>query len=200
MENPARVDRPIHDLLRRRWSPRAFDPRPVEREKLLAILEAARWAASSNNEQPWSYIVATTDEPEEYEQMLSCLVPGNQVWAKHAPVLMISVVKTIFSRNGTPNRVAFHDVGAASAQLTIEALAHGLFVHQMGGIELGRIKVVYGLPENHEPVAGLAVGYPGDPSMLDDKLRTRETAARVRKRVGEFAFSRKFGQPSPLVR
>jgi nitroreductase len=198
MEKPADVAHPIHELLRRRWSPRAFDPRPVEREKLFSILEAARWAASSNNEQPWSYLVATKEEPEEFAKMVSCLVPGNQVWAKHAPVLMISVVKTVFARNNAPNRVALHDVGAASCSLTLQALSLGLFVHQMGGIELARIKEVYALPEHHEAVAGLAVGYPGDPGTLDEKLREREMAGRTRKPVEQFVFRGTFGNPAGL--
>ncbi|HZZ44911.1 MAG TPA: nitroreductase family protein [Tepidisphaeraceae bacterium] len=196
MEKPAQTDHEIAEILRRRWSPRAFANKPVEREKLLSILEAARWAASSSNEQPWSYIVATADQPAEFAKMVDCLVPGNQIWAKHAPVLMISVVKTIFSRNGTPNRVAMHDVGAASAQLTAEAMTLGLFVHQMGGIELGKIKIGFALPDNHEPVAALAVGYPGEVSMLpDEKLKEREMAARTRKPLMEFIFTGKFGQP-----
>ena len=200
MEKPAATEHAITDVLRRRWSPRAFDPRPVEREKLLSVLEAARWAASSNNEQPWSYIVATKDDAAEYEKLLSCLVPGNQTWAKNAPVLMLSVVKTIFARNNTPNRVALHDVGAASAQLTAEALTLGLFVHQMAGIELGRVRHLYALPDNHDPVAAIAIGYPGDPAMLDEKLRERETAPRTRKHLSEFVFAGSFGTPVPLVK
>lgn len=201
MEKLAQTDYPIIDVLQRRWSPRAFSTKPVEKEKLLACLEAARWAASSNNEQPWSYLVATAQEPEEFAKLVSCLVPGNQIWAKQAPVLMISVMKTVFSKNGTPNRVAMHDVGAASAQLTAQAMSLGLFVHQMGGIELSKIKVVYGLPDNHEPVAGLAVGYPGDPALLpDEKLREREMTSRVRKPLDQFVFSGSFGNVSSLLK
>jgi nitroreductase len=200
MEKPAPAEHSIADVIRRRWSPRAFSPRPVEREQLLSLLEAARWAASSSNEQPWSYIVAAKEDAAEFEKMLSCLVPANQIWAKHAPVLMLSMVKNIFSRNNTPNRVALHDVGAASAQLTAEATSIGLFVHQMGGIELGRIKVLYALPDNHEPVAAIAIGYPGDPNTLDDKLRERESAPRTRKPLSEFVFANSFGTPSPLVK
>lgn len=200
MDKPAATDHPIHDLLRNRWSPRAFDPRPVEKEKLLTLLEAARWAASSNNEQPWSYLVATKDEPEAFSTMLSCLLPANQVWARHVPVLMISVAKTFFSRNNAPNLWAHHDVGAASAQLTLQATALGLVVHQMAGIEVGRIKVTYKLPDRYDPCAALAIGYPGSPDSLEEKLRERELAPRVRKPLGEFVFGGAVGEPSSLVK
>jgi nitroreductase len=199
MDKPAPTDHPITDVLTKRWSPRAFDPRPVEREKLLSLLEAARWAASSNNEQPWSYLVATQEDPAAFSTMLACLLPANQLWARHAPVLMISVAKMFFARNNAPNRCAEHDVGAASAQLVVEATSLGLVVHQMAGIETGRIRVTYKLPDRHEPVAALAVGYPGSPDALDEKLRERELAPRVRKPLREFVFGGVFGTPSTLT-
>jgi nitroreductase len=193
MEKPAKSDHDIHPLIKRRWSPRAFDPRPVERDKLLRILEAARWAASSNNEQPWTYLLATQENPAEFAKMLACLVPGNQAWAQHAPVLMISVAKTFFDRNQQPNRVALHDVGAASAQLTGEALNQGLFVHQMAGIEPDKIRADYQLPPGHEPVAALAIGYPGNPDTLPEPFKSRETAERTRKPISQFVFTDTWG-------
>src|SRR3954467_4998630 len=115
MINPAP---PILDLIHKRWSPRAFADRPVEPDKLLSLLEAARWAPSSSNEQPWSYFVATREEPAEFERMVGCLVEANQVWARHAPVLMISIARKVFARNGKTNEHARHDVGQAAAYLT----------------------------------------------------------------------------------
>lgn len=199
MDKPAATDHPIHDLLRNRWSPRAFDPRPVEKDKLLSILEAARWAASSNNEQPWHYLLATQEDAAAFSTMLSCLVPANQVWARHAPVLMISVAKTFFARNNTPNRCADHDVGAASAQLTAQATALGLFVHQMAGIEPSRIRATYKLPDRYDPIAALAIGYPGSPDALEEKLRARELSPRNRNPLSSFVFSGTFGSPSSLT-
>src|SRR3954463_9809046 len=158
MERLRDAAHPIHDLLRRRWSPRAFSDRPVEREKLLSVLEAARWAPSSNNEQPWHYLVARKEEPEEFARLLACLVEKNQSWAKAAPVLMLSVASTVFARNGKPNRHALHDVGQAVADLTVQATALGLFVHQMAGFSAEKARETYGIPENAEPVAALAVG------------------------------------------
>src|SRR5829696_1208912 len=124
---------PVHDLVRRRWSPRAFSSRAVERETLLSVLEAARWAPSSFNAQPWSFLVATQEDPAGFERMLNCLVPQNQAWAKAAPVLMIAVAKTHFEHNGKPNRHALYDTGQAVAFLTLQATALDLYVHQMAG-------------------------------------------------------------------
>src|SRR6185437_5594635 len=148
MEKPADTQYPVHDLIRKRWSPRAFADKPVPAEALRSVLEAARWSASSFNEQPWRYIVATRESPQAFQQMLGCLMEKNQRWAKGAPVLMLSFFKKTFSANGRPNRVAPHDVGAASAQLTFEATARGLAVHQMGGIELDKIRSTYHVPDD----------------------------------------------------
>jgi nitroreductase len=142
---------PVEDLLRQRWSPLAFSERPVEPEKLCSILEASRWAASSFNEQPWSFIVASKDNQDEFNRLLSCLAEGNQEWAQKAPVLMISVAKLHFERNGVENRHAFHDVGAAAANLAIQATALGLFIHQMAGFDVPKVREVYNIPEGYEP-------------------------------------------------
>src|SRR5437879_4076372 len=126
MEKLAETQYPIHGLLRRRWSPRAFSSRPVEPDKLRSLWEAARWAPSSYNEQPWSFIVATKDDEAEYARLLSCLVEGNIQWAQHAPVLMVSVARLSFEEDGKPNRHAFHDVGQAVSNLIVQATALGL--------------------------------------------------------------------------
>ena len=199
MKKPAPAEYPIHELIRDRWSPRAFQARPVELGKLLSILEAARWAPSSSNEQPWSFLVARAEEKEEFEKMLGCLVEGNRVWAKGAPVLIITVAKRSFSNNGKPNRGAVHDVGLASESLTLQAVALGLATHGMAGIEREKIHDVYGLPEDCEAVAAWAVGYPGEPSMLEGALREREEAPRERKELKEFVFTGRFGKPATVL-
>ena len=199
MEKPAETQFPIHDLLRRRWSPLAFADRLVEPEKLRSILEAARWAASSFNEQPWGFIVATKQDEPEWSRLLSCLVEGNQVWAKQAPVLMVSVVKLTFGRNGESNRHAWHDVGLAVGNLVVQATSLGLSVHQMAGILPDKVRELYGLPHGFDPVAGLALGYVGDPDSLPEPLHQREQAQRMRKPLTEFIFSTRWGQVSPLV-
>jgi len=199
MEKPADTQYPIHDLLRRRWSPRAFSDRRVEPDTLRSLLEAARWAPSSFNEQPWSFILATKDDPAEFGRLLSCLVDGNIQWAQHAPVLMVSVARLSFEDDGKPNRHAFHDVGLAVANLIVQATALGLVVHQMAGIFPDKIRELYGIPEGYEAVAGIALGYPGDPQSLPEGLRKRELAPRERKPMTEFVFSGRWGQTSPIV-
>lgn len=199
MEKPATTQYPIHDLLKRRWSPRAFSDRPVEADALRSLLEAARWAPSSYNEQPWSFLAAAKQEPAEYARLLSCLVEGNIQWAQHAPVLMISVARLAFEENGKPNRHAFHDVGQAVGDLTVQATALGLVVHQMAGFHPDKVRELYGVPEQFEPVAGIALGYPGDPRSLPEKLREREAAPRERKPLTEFVFTGRWGKTSPLV-
>ena len=199
MKKPAPAGHPIHELIRERWSPRAFLDKPVEPAKLLSILEAARWAASSYNEQPWFFLVARKEEPEDFAKLLGCLVEANQAWAKAAPVLMISVAKRTFDHNGKPNRCALHDVGLATGNMVIEAVAQGLVTHGMAGIELEKIREAYGLPENCEAVAGWAVGYAGEPEMLKGQLREREVAPRERKELGEFVFGAEWGETAKVV-
>ena len=199
MEKPAQTGFPIHDLLRRRWSPRAFSDRPVEPQKLRSLLEAARRAPSSYNEQPWAYLVATREDPEEHARMLSVLVEGNMAWAQRAPVLMLSLARLHFERNGKPNRHAFHDVGLATAQLVTQATALGLVVHQMAGFHAEKARELFGIPEDWEPVAAIALGYPGEPESLPESLRQREFAPRTRKPLEQFIFTGRWGQTSELV-
>jgi len=191
---------PIEPLLRQRWSPRAFADRPVEPEKLLRLWEAARWSASCANQQPWYFLVATREDAVEYARLLSCLRETNQQWAAHAPVLMVSVAKLAFDMNGQPNRYAFHDVGLAVANLIVQATALGLGVHQMAGFYPDKVRELYGVPDDFEPVAGIVLGYPGDPATLSEDLRQREVAPRLRKPLEAFIFQGVWGQTSPLAK
>ena len=194
MEKPANTDHPIHELLHRRWSPLAFDERPVPKEMLYRLFEAARWAASSYNEQPWVYILGIkAEDPEQFETLASVLLPGN-AWAKNAPVLALSVAKNTFTHSGAPNRVAVHDVGAASASLVFEATLLGLAVHQMAGFDVAQAREQFGIPEGYEPVAMLAIGFPGDPEKLDEGLKKREYGERKRKPVSDFVFTGKWNE------
>lgn len=199
MEKPAHTDYPIHELLRRRWSPRAFSSRAVEPEVLQSLLEAARWAPSSDNEQPWHFLLATQADPQEFQRLLSCLKDGNIRWVKQAPVLLISVTRLTWEEDHQPNRHAFHDVGLAVANLTVQAISMGLFVHQMAGFFPEKVKELYKIPDEHEAVTAIALGYPGEPDTLPDDLRKRELAGRERKPLDSFVFTGRWGQKSSLV-
>lgn len=200
MEKPAKTDYPILEPLARRWSPRSFADRPIEPIKIKRMLEAARWAASSFNEQPWRLLVATRDQPEEFAKLLSCLVEANQAWARLAPLLIITCAKKTFSKNGKPNRVHQHDIGLMAANLTIQAMAMDLFSHQMAGILPDRVRELYEVPEDFNPETAIAIGYAGDPGQLDiDWQKQSELSPRERKPLSEIVFTGKFGNPSPLI-
>ena len=195
----ANPDHPIHDFFVKRWSPYAFSDRPVTAEDLRSLFEAARWSASSYNEQPWRYIVATRDDLEGFERLLSCLVEGNQPWAKAAPVLALGCTSLNFARNGLPNSACEHDLGIASACLSLEATARGLFVHQMIGILPDRARELYRVPDDFRPLTALAIGYPGDPNTLPEGYKQRDLAPRQRKPLAELVFAGQWGTASDLV-
>jgi nitroreductase len=200
LKKTATTSAPIHSLIGERWSPRAFADRPVEPEKLRSLFEAARWAASSYNGQPWNFIVATKNDPENYQKVLECFIEFNQGWAKNAPVLALSVAKLKFDHNGEINRHAFHDVGQAAATLAIQAEELGLAVHQMAGILPEKAREIFAIPEGYEAVTGIVIGYPGEPHTLPDHLKERELEPRARKPLDSFVFTGKWGKVSPIVR
>jgi nitroreductase len=195
----ATPDHPIHELIARRWSPYAFADRPVSVDDLRSLFEAARWAPSSYNEQPWSYIVATRDDADNFARVLSCLVEGNQAWARAAPVLAIGCTSLFFRLNGKPNAAAIHDLGLAAGNLCLEATARGLFVHQMIGILPDKARAVFHIPEGVQPVTALAIGYAADPDAEPEPFKTRDQTPRSRKRLAEFVFTGEWGKASGLV-
>jgi nitroreductase len=186
---------PVHELIARRRSPRSFDSgRTVSREAILSLLEAARLAPSSFNEQPWRFLVFDGEDRSSLEQAQSCLAEGN-AWARSAPMLLLSAAVDRWSRDGTPNRHAQHDVGLASENLALQATARGLGVHFMAGFDAERARTHFGIPKGFTPMAMIAVGYPGDPDKLPPKLRERELAPRKRKRIEEIAFAGRWDEP-----
>ena len=199
MQKSAQNEFPVHELIRQRWSPRAFADKPVPQDVLRSLFEAARWAASSFNDQPWSYLVATKDDDENYSKMLTVLMDMNAAWAKHAPVLVISVARRNFKHNNAPNRVALHDLGAANAQLTMEATSRGLVVHQMAGFHVDIARELFGIPEGWDPVSAIAIGYPGDAEALPEQLQKPEAAPRTRKPLTEFVMTGHWGHTAPFV-
>src|SRR5580704_14287290 len=152
MEKPAKTDHQNHELLAKRWSPRAFDSQPVEPAKLQSLFEAARWAPSSYNEQPWAFIVGVKDKPADFAKVLECYVEFNRSWAGGAPVVMLSVAHLTFDKNGQANRHAFHDLGQAAENLSLQATAMGLQVHQMAGILPDRARELFAIPADWEAV------------------------------------------------
>jgi nitroreductase len=199
MSKTANTDQPVHSLLSSRWSPYAFADRDVSDEDLRSLFEAARWAPSSYNEQPWSYLVATRADAEEFERLLSCLVEGNQAWARHAPVLALGVTRHVFTRNDKPNAAAEHDLGLAAGGLLVEATARGLVVHQMIGILPDRARELYAIPDHSRALTGMAIGYEGEPSSLPETLRGRDLAPRTRKSLSEFVFGGRFGYAARVL-
>lgn len=196
MEKPARTDHPIHTLLAERWSPRVFADRDVPEDQLASLMEAARWAASSFNEQPWSFLVARRSDEEDFQRMLGCLVQGNRGWAGKAPILIITVARRSFTRNGKPNRHAFHDVGLAVGNLSTQATGFGLVLHQMAGFDPEQARKSYSIPEEFEAVTAIALGYGVDPASLSEEQRENESSARERKPLSKFVFRGKWGQPA----
>lgn len=196
---PIKPDHPINDLIANRWSPYSFSDVAVSTDDLQALFEAARWSPSSYNEQPWCYIVATKAEPAEFERVLSCLVPQNQLWAKAVPVLALGCTRLNFARNGQPNPHAFHDLGLASGNICLEATARGICVHQMAGILPDKAREVFQIPSDAQAVTGIAIGYAADPSAAPAELRDRDRARRGRKPVGEFLFTGKWQAKSKLA-
>jgi len=192
MIKKANIDHPIHELITNRWSPYKFADRLVSNEDLLSLFEAARWAPSSYNEQPWRFIMATKSQPQEFEKLLSCLVPANQEWAKNASVLALGITHLTFDRNGKENKAAIHDLGAAVSHLSFEATARGISVHQMIGIEPEDARTAYAIPNEYEVLTAFAIGYSDLSEKIMDTLVERDQTPRTRKAISEFVFSEKW--------
>jgi nitroreductase len=190
---------PVHDLIRKRWSPRSFADRPVSDTDLKSLLEAARWASSSNNEQPWIFFVARKSDAAEFEKLFDLLLPGNQVWASKAPLLMIMAARKTMTRNGAPNHYALHDAGQAFAQLALQAVALGLHVRGMAGFDRERAVVDLNIPEEYCLGAAIAVGYAASPDQLPEKYREMELSKRQRKPLAQFVFGAGWGTPPPAI-
>jgi len=194
MEKPTITEIPLIESISRRWSPRAFATTPVSQDRLRQLLEAARWAPSCYNAQPWTFIVGTQDNPETFRKLSKCLVPVNQSWAAKAPVLMLALAELNFAHNGKPNRHAAHDVGLALGNLLNQATILGLQAHLMAGFSGDTARELFAVPDTHDPVTMLALGYPGDPESLPDTLREKELAPRTRKSLNEIAFGGTLGE------
>lgn len=189
---PAKTNHPINELIAKRWSARAFSTRPVKRLKLLSVLEAARWAPSSRNEQPWRYIVFTNDNPDKLKKAQSVLKDINN-YAKRAPVLICAIAKKTYSDNGNYNRLHFHDLGAANENMFLEAFNQGLIMHEMGGFDVQKAMEVFNIPEDFEAGIMIALGYQDVHQVLPESLRQKAHLPRERKPLSEIAFLEELG-------
>lgn len=182
-------------IIGKRWSPYRFTPKTVEDEKLFRCLDAARWAASSYNEQPWRFIVAKRENEAEFQTALGCLLEANQQWAKNVGVLLLTAIRTTFELNNKPNRVALHDLGASAAHFALQAAEEGLQAHQMAGVNLSQVRLAYQIPDGFEPQTAIALGYVDtSEAPADDPLATRDAGERKRKPFEQFVFRGKWGE------
>ncbi|WP_258104048.1 nitroreductase family protein [Marinoscillum sp. MHG1-6] len=191
MNKTAKTTYKINDLIASRWSPRSFTGESISDEDLFSLFEAARWAPSAMNEQPWRFLYAKRGEAA-FDKMVAALKPGNQPWAPNASALIVTLVKKTFERNGAPNAAASHDLGLAVGNLTIQATELGYALHQMGGFEHHLIIDYFNIPEDYEPVTIIAVGKAGSPEQLEGALRDRELATRNRRPLEEIVFHETF--------
>ena len=194
------ADAGLHELIRHRWSPVGFDrERPIKRRTLLGILEAARWAASSSNLQPWRFIVARREDESEFARLLSVLREGNIGWAQHAAVLMVACSRK-FRKENVLNRHAGHDLGLAVGQMVLQALSQGIHVHQMGGFFPDKARAVYDIPEDFEPYTCIAFGYRGvELGHLAEAQRGRDASPRERQPLAEMVFSGGWAQAADFI-
>lgn len=178
----------VAELILRRWSPRAFADKAVSAGDVKKLFEAAQWAASSYNEQPWRFLVGHRGD-ETYKKIFDSLVEFNQGWAKSAPLLILSAGKKTFAHNSTHNHYALHDTGAAMAYLSLQATALGMHTHSMGGFSHDKARAAFAIPDDFEIGAVTAVGYLGDPDTLPEQMRHQELAPRQRRPLSEFVFT-----------
>jgi nitroreductase len=188
---------PIHPLLKKRWSPRAFSETAIEAEKLQSVFEAARWSASAGNQQPWRIIIGQKGD-ETWQKIYDTLEHYNQVWAHRPWLLGITCGRTLLNDGSGPNPYYAYDTGQFLAHLSIQATAEGLYVHQMGGFDKTKAREFFEIPDPYEPLSAFALGYMGELSDLDEFNQKREVLTRERKENGEWLFSGTFGQASDM--
>ncbi|TAL63729.1 MAG: nitroreductase [Bacteroidetes bacterium] len=189
----------ILEIIKERWSPYSFSSAPVEEFKLKAMFEAAGYAPSCNNEQPWIFVYSTQHTKKVFDDYIEFLFDSNKIWAKNAYAIVISMARTKFSKSNKPNRYAFHDTGMAVSNLLLQALALDIYVHQMGGFSVEKVKEYFKLPDDIEPVAVMAVGYHGEDESLTPELLRRDENRRPRKSVNEFTFKNSLTDPAFLI-
>ncbi len=198
MEKPAITDLKLHPILNTRWSPRSFTTQVPDKETLKRIFEAARWAPSSSNEQPWRFIVGIKGD-KTWDNVFETLVDFNQKWARLAPVLAISIGKKMSSKSNRPNKSFTYDVGQSLAYITFQAMQEDIYVHQMGGLDTEKAAELFNVPEDYQVITAFAMGYKGEPELLEDNFEEMEKAKRQRIELKEILFEGEFGNTSAIV-
>ena len=192
-----RLDYPVHPLIASRWSPRAYDSKHVEPEKLQRIFEAARWAASSSNLQPWYFLVGLNGD-EVFAKIFKTLVEFNRLWVANVPVLVLAIAKITNSR-GEPNTSHEYDLSQSVAILSLQAMAEGVYSHQMGGFDKEEAARLLDIPAEYKVVVAFTLGYPGDPENLHPKLKKLEFEPRSRRPASESVFTGSFGHKADFL-
>ena len=197
MQKPAITEVPIADIIANRWSSRAYDAnKPVTPAQIVALLEAARWAPSSYNDQPWRFIVCDKNtDLNAWQAAFDCLMPANQIWLANARVLVLCCANTVLDINQQPNRFAQYDMGAAVENLCLQATHLGLMTHQMGGYDSDKARSAFAVPAQFTLMAMVSVGYMGDQAQLNAELLARDTAARKRKNLTDLSYAGSWGKP-----
>jgi nitroreductase len=196
IKQPA-TEYPVHPLIASRWSPRAYNLKPIEKEKLQRIFEAARWAASSSNLQPWYFLVGFKGDMV-YQKIFDTLVEFNQLWAVNAPVLVLAIAKTTNAR-GDQNRSYAYDLGQAVATLSLQATSEGIYAHQMGGFDVSSVELALEIPVGFKVLVVFTLGYLGDVEILPENLRKLELSHRIRRTIGESVFTEAFGHKADFL-
>ena len=190
----------IHNLISERKSIRAFSDKEISNEALITLLEAARWAPSSMNEQPWRFIVVRKENTEAFQKMIQCLNDSNKIWAQHSSVLLLTVANNTITSLNKPNAYAWHDIGLAIGNLSLQAISMDIFLHQMGGFNKEEAKKLFNIPTGFDPVSVIALGYQGNADELPSPLRERELKPRERKPLSEIVYANTFGEVDPLYK
>jgi len=192
MKPPIKSEYPLHQFILDRWSPRSFAGTPLTEETALTLLEAARFAASANNFQPWRFIYATKEQTGRFNLLFECLKEGNKTWVRSASLLLLTLIKVCFDNTDKPNLWATHDLGLAMGNLTTQATSMGLYVHNMAGFDPDKAIAAFHIPAEFRPVTMVAIGSLGNPDLLPEPLKTRELAAQERKPLSEIILNEKF--------
>jgi nitroreductase len=196
----ATVNNSIHDLISGRRSIRSFSDQGIDDESFTKLFEAARWASSSRNEQPWRFIVARREESENFRRTLSCINESNSIWARHGAILIIVLAKKNFTVHPVPNSHAQHDVGLSIGNLALQATALGIFLHQLGGINYQKVRETFEVPDEYEVISIIVGGYPGSHDSLPDNLKEREKMPRQRRELSELVFEGRFGKENHVFK